>query len=256
MKVVLLAGGLGTRMREQTELRPKPMVEVGRRPVLWHIMKWFAGAGFDDFVVLTGYKSDHIKQYFANYRVNNFDFQVQLGDPDSLRFMGTHDEREWKVTILDTGFTTPTGGRLKLAEPLLAGHDFMCTYGDGLADVDLSALLDAHRESGAQATVTVARPRSRFGEIVFTENRLVTGFHEKPEGKQWVSMGYFVFSTAVFEHLHVGSVLEEEPMRKLIEAGGLRAFPHEGFWQPMDTQREFEHLNTLWDSGNAPWVRS
>lgn len=253
MKAVLLAGGLGTRMREQTDIRPKPMVEVGGRPVLWHIMKWFAKAGVNDFVVLTGYKSEYIKQYFANYRVNNFDFEVQLGDPDSLHFMGTHDENSWKVTILDTGLDTPTGGRIKAAEDLLKEEPFFCTYGDGIATVDVKGLMDFHEASETLATVTVCRPPARFGKIQFTDSGRVTDFLEKPPSQSWVSIGYFVFQPGIFSILGTRTVLEQEAMRTLVDGGDLSAFKHEGFWQPMDTQREYERLEELWQSGSAPW---
>lgn len=253
MKAVLLAGGLGTRMREQTELRPKPMVEIGGRPVLWHIMKWLSHSGIIDFVILTGYRSDYIKQYFANYRINNFDFTVQLGDPNSLRFQGSHEESDWNVTIVDTGYLTPTGGRIKAVEELLSDGPFLCTYGDGIATVDIKSLLEFHAQSGHLATVTVARPPSRFGEIEFDGDGAVTAFREKPLPRSWINIGYFIFGPEIFTFLKDDSTLELEPLNALVQRRALGAFRHEGFWQPMDTQREYEALNTMWESGEAPW---
>jgi glucose-1-phosphate cytidylyltransferase len=253
MKAVLLAGGLGTRMREETEFRPKPMVEVGGRPVLWHIMKLLSQQGISDFVICTGYKSEQIKDYFLNYNTSNSDFTVDLGKPGGVVFHDLHGEQNWRVTVADTGTTTNTGGRLKAVEKHLEGEDFLCTYGDGLANVDLGALREFHKNHGRLATVTTARPSSRFGLVETDAQGLVTSFREKPVLDEWVNIGYFIFGQNIFKLLDNNSVLEEEPLNNLAQSGELGAFKHDGFWQPMDTFRESKLLNDLWDSGQAPW---
>jgi glucose-1-phosphate cytidylyltransferase len=253
MKAVLLAGGLGTRMREETEFRPKPMVEVGGRPVLWHIMKLLSQQGISDFVICTGYKSEQIKDYFLNYNTSNSDFTVEIGKPGSVVFHDLHGEQDWRVTVADTGATTNTGGRLKAVEKHLEGEDFLCTYGDGIANVDLGALREFHKNHGRLATVTTARPSSRFGLVETDTQGLVTSFREKPVLDEWVNIGYFIFGQNIFKLLDKNSVLEEEPLNNLALSGELGAFKHDGFWQPMDTFRESKLLNDLWDSGQAPW---
>lgn len=253
VKVVLLAGGLGTRMREETEFRPKPMVEVGGKPVLWHIMKVFAAYGHTDFIVCAGYKGEHIKNYFYNYAAMNMDFTVTLGDNDSATFHGSHDEFNWRVTVADTGDITPTGGRIKRIRHHVGDEPFFCTYGDGLAPVDLQSLLEQHRRRGTIATVTVAHPSSRFGAISPDKNGLVTSFQEKPKTVDWVSIGFFVFEPEIFRYLADDAVLEEQPMRELVRDCQLSSYEHHGYWQPMDTYREFQILNEAWNTGNPPW---
>lgn len=254
MKVVLLAGGLGTRMREETEFRPKPMVDIGGRPVLWHIMKLFATHGHTDFVICAGYKGDQIKQYFYNYALSNMDFTVTLGgSPESTVFHGNQDEFGWKVTVADTGPNTPTGGRLKVVERYLDTSPFFCTYGDGIADVDVSDLVATHSSSAKMATVSVAVPKSRFGVVDIGDGDKVTGFREKPDSDSPVSMGYFVFRPEVLGLLTKNSTLEEEPLARLAEMGELSVYRHSGFWQPMDTYREYQALNQLWNNGAPPW---
>jgi glucose-1-phosphate cytidylyltransferase len=253
MKAVLLAGGLGTRMREETEYRPKPMVEVGGKPVLWHIMKLLSKQGINEFVICTGYKSEQIKDYFLNYNTSNADFTVNLGKSGSVVFHGLHEEQDWQVTVADTGATTNTGGRLKAVEKHLEGEDFLCTYGDGLANVDLGALMKFHVSHGRTATVTTSRPSSRFGLVETDAQGLVTSFREKPVLDEWVNIGYFVFGQSIFQLLNQDSVLEERPLDELARNGQLGAFRHNGFWQPMDTYREARYLNSLWDSGSPPW---
>jgi glucose-1-phosphate cytidylyltransferase len=240
-------------MREETEFRPKPMVEVGGKPVLWHIMKLLSRQGISDFVICTGYKSGQIKDYFLNYRTSNADFTVELGETGSVIFHDLHGEQDWRVTVADTGATTNTGGRLKAVEKYLGGEDFLCTYGDGLANVDLGALKRFHQSHGRLATVTTARPSSRFGLVETSPQGLVTSFREKPVLDEWVNIGYFIFGQGVFKLLDQDSVLEEEPLSTLAQRGELGAFKHDGFWQPMDTFRESKLLNDLWDSGQAPW---
>lgn len=253
MKAVLLAGGLGTRMREETEFRPKPMVEVGGRPVLWHIMKLLAQQGLKDFVVCSGYKSEYIKNYFWNYSAMNQDFTLRLGDQSSVNYHGEHDESDWAVTVADTGAATMTGGRVKRVQSHIGNETFLCTYGDGIADIDLDALLAFHRSHGRLATVTSVHPTSRFGVLEIDDDGLVRRFKEKPQVEGWINIGYFIFEPGVFDYLDDNSVLEQDPLHRLAQDGQLAAFQHEGFWQPMDTYREALMLNELWDSGEAPW---
>ena len=253
MKAVLLAGGLGTRLREETEFRPKPMVEIGGRPVLWHIMKMLGQQSLTDFVVCAGYKSEQIKNYFYNYRAMNLDFTVNLGGGVEPTYHGGHDEDGWNVTVADTGALTMTGGRIKRIKKYVGDERFLCTYGDGIADIDLDALLAFHESHGKLATVTSVHPTSRFGILETDENGLVQRFKEKPQAEGWINIGYFIFEPKVFDYLGDDSVLEEEPLRRLAEDGELAAYQHTGFWQPMDTYRETQLLNELWDSGRAPW---
>jgi len=253
MKTVLLAGGLGTRLREETEYRPKPMVEVGGRPILWHIMKLFAHYGQDEFVVCTGYKSDSIKDYFLNYEARNNDITVHLGDRSSLTYHGAHEDTDWTVTVAFTGELTMTGGRVFRASKYFTGERFLCTYGDGLADVDIAALLAFHESHGKLATVTTVRPPSRFGVMDLNPDGHVEHFREKPQADGWVNAGYFVFEPEVIDYLDPECVLEQAPLQRLAADGQLMAYKHEGFFQPMDTLRESNLLNELWSSGQAPW---
>lgn len=252
-KVVILCGGLGTRMREETEFRPKPMVEVGGRPLLWHIMKLYAAHGFADFVLCLGYRGAQIKEYFLNYRVLNSDFTLDLSE-GSLTAQTDRPE-DWRVTLADTGEDAMTGARVKRVARYLEGSEyFLCTYGDGLADVDLRALLAFHRSHGKMATVTGVRPAGRFGQLV-ADGDEVRSFAEKPEQSGRVSGGFFVFDRAVLERLSPdsGCVLEREPLEQLARDHELRMFSHDGFWQPADTIRDVEMLRALWRQGQAPW---
>jgi glucose-1-phosphate cytidylyltransferase len=253
-KVVILCGGLGTRMREETEYRPKPMVEVGGRPLLWHIMKLYAHHGLNEFVCCLGYKGATIKRYFLEYRELAADLTVHLGTGE---IEVEHREAEdWQVTLVDTGEHSMTGARVKRVEHALGDADlFLCTYGDGLADVDLDKLLAFHRAHGRLATVTGVRPPSRFGELV-REGSAVRRFAEKPEGAGLVSGGFFVFERSVLDRLSpdAGCVLEREPLEDLAADGELYVYPHSGFWQCADTVRDVELLRSLWDSGEAPWA--
>jgi glucose-1-phosphate cytidylyltransferase len=253
MKAVLLAGGLGTRMREETEFRPKPMVEVGGRPVLWHIMKNLGHFGISDFIIATGYKSDVIKEYFLNYQARNNDFTVTLGNRDALTFHDPHDEGQWKVTVAYTGDETPTGGRLHRVARYLDDEPFFVTYGDGLANVDIRSLRDFHVRQGTLATVTTVQPFSRFGVMEVEGEGRVTQFREKPRLEGWINIGFFMMEPRALDYIRDDSVLEEEPLAELARDGQLSAFRHQGFWQPMDTYRENRMLNDLWDSGQAPW---
>jgi glucose-1-phosphate cytidylyltransferase len=250
---VLLAGGLGTRIREETEFRPKPMVEVGGRPILWHIMKNLSGFGITDFVVATGYKSSMIKDYFLNYQAQSNDFTVTLGRRESLVFHGAHDEADWSVTVAFTGDLTPTGGRVQRVAQYLEDEPFLVTYGDGLADVDISALLAFHRASGRLGTVTTVQPTSRFGVLDLGPDGQVTQFREKPRLDGWINIGFIVFEPGALAYFDPDCVLEQGPLVDLAAAGQLSAYRHDGFWQPMDTFRESTLLNDLWASGRAPW---
>lgn len=253
MKAVLLAGGLGTRMREETEFRPKPMVEVGGRPVLWHIMKVLSSQGLRDFVVCSGYKGEIIKNYFLNYSALNQDFTVRFGEHAGVEYHDLHDEAAWAVTVADTGPTTLTGGRVKRIERYVAGERFLCTYGDGIADIDLAALVAFHESHGKLATMTATQPVNRFGILDLDDDGTVRSFREKPQMDSWINIGYFIFEPGVFEYLDDSSALEDQPLAKLAAAGQLAAYPHRGFWQPMDTFRESQLLNELWDHNEAPW---
>jgi glucose-1-phosphate cytidylyltransferase len=252
VKVILLAGGLGTRMREETEYKPKPMVEIGGRPVLWHLMKSFSHFGLNEFVVCTGYRGDVIKDYFLNYDARMNDFTAHLGSASRIEMHGMHNESELQVTVADTGPNTMTGGRVKRIQKYVEGR-FIVTYGDGLADVDITKLLKFHESHGKLATVTTVRPLSRFGVMDLDATGKVERFREKPQTDDYVNAGFFVFESEVFDYLDEDCVLEQAPLEKLASLGELMAYRHEGFWQPMDTYREFVMLNEIWDSGNAPW---
>lgn len=253
MKALILAGGLGTRLREETEFKPKPMVEVGGRPILWHIMKNLSVQGVSDFSVATGYKGEVIKDYFLNYHARNNDVTIDLGQQSRFTQHGLHDESDWRVTIAGTGETTMTGGRVFRAMKYLQGERFLCTYGDGLADIDLKQLIDFHVSSGKIATVTTVKPLSRFGVMEVDEKGIVTQFREKPLMDGWVNAGFFIFEPEIIDYLDEDCVLEEEPLAKLAADGQLAAYRHNGFWQPMDTFRESNFLNELWNSNSAPW---
>jgi len=254
MKVAILAGGLGTRLREETEYRPKPMVEIGGRPILWHIMKIYAAYGFADFVICLGYKGSVIRDYFLNYELRNRDFTVTLGTGE-VQIHDGHDEQGWRVTMADTGEQTMTGGRLRRARRYLGDGTFMATYGDGVANVDLRALLDFHRRQGKLATVTAVRPSSRFGEIGIRDG-LATAFQEKPQVHEgWINGGFFVFEPPVLELIGGDDdSLEDGLVAKLARRRELAVYQHDGFWQCMDTYREMELLNRLWQAGEAPWL--
>ena len=254
MKAVLLAGGLGTRLREETEFKPKPMVEVGGRPVIWHIMKNLAQHNVDEFVVATGYKSDVIKDYFLNYESRNNDFTVSLGKQQKIQFHNEHDEGDWKVTLAFTGELTMTGGRVNRVERYLDSERFLCTYGDGLSDVNITSLLEFHKSHGKLATVTTVQPSSRFGIMDVAPDGLVKSFREKPKVDGWINIGYFIFEPSVFSYLDDDCILEQDPLARLAADGELMAYRHEGFWQPMDTFREATMLNQMWNQGSAPWA--
>ena len=252
MKAVILCGGLGTRLREETEYRPKPMVEIGGKPILWHIMKTFAHGGLTDFVVCIGYKGEVIREYFLDYEARNNDFTVTLGRTQEIEFHGRHLESDWRVTVAETGADTQTGGRVKRVQRYVGDERFMVTYGDGVADVDIGALLAFHDAHGRAATVTTVRPWSRFGILGLADDGSVAEFREKPQADGWVNAGFFVFEPRVFDYLDGDAPLEQEPLQELAKDGELMAYRHNGFWQPMDTYRESKLLNEMWEAG-APW---
>ena len=253
MKVTILAGGLGTRLREETEFRPKPMIEIGGRPMLWHIMKVYAFYGFNEFILCLGYKGDVIRDYFLNYEIRNRDFTVTLGSQE-LKIHNCHSEDGWRGTLAETGAATMTGGRIKRIAHYLDGGTFMATYGDGLADIDVKRLLAFHRSSGKLATVTAVRPSSRYGELSI-EDGLVRMFQEKPQVHQgWINGGFFVFEPDVVKLIKgEDDSLEVGLLARLVEMKQLAVYEHCGFWQCMDTYRETQMLNELWRKGRAPW---
>jgi glucose-1-phosphate cytidylyltransferase len=258
MKAAILCGGRGTRLREVSDLIPKPMVPIGDKPIVWHIMKTYAAHGINEFVLLLGYKGSVIREFFLNFAMHTTDVTIDLSRTDSgrLTFHGTPSE-PWKVTLVDTGEDAMTGARLRRARPFLNDCDSFCaTYGDGVGDIDITTLLQFHRSHGKLATLTGVLPPGRFGELVVQENAVRT-FNEKPQvSGGCINGGFFVFQREVLDWAlddREDLVLEREPMEKLAAAGELMMFRHEGFWQPMDTPREYQLLNDLWSSGQAPW---
>ena len=253
MKVVLLAGGLGSRLSEETQLRPKPMVEIGGHPILWHIMMHYSRYGFSDFIICLGYKGYFIKEYFANYVLHRSDVTVDLVS-NRIDYIRPETLPPWKVTLVDTGAATMTGGRLRRVGHLLGDDPFCMTYGDGVSDVDLEALVEFHRRSGREATLTAVRPPGRYGATVL-EGERVTRFEEKPAGDGGrINGGFFVLNPSVVNRIEGDATLwEAEPLVGLAEDGQLGAFVHDGFWQPMDTLREKNQLEALWASGTPPW---
>jgi glucose-1-phosphate cytidylyltransferase len=255
VKAVILCGGKGTRLREETEYRPKPMVEVGGRPILWHIMKTYAHHGITDFVLCTGYKGEMIKEYFLNYEALNNDFTITLGRKHEMEFHDAHLESNWKVTLADTGLETQTAGRLAKIERYVADDEQFCvTYGDGVANVNIAETIKFHNSHGRAATVTSVQIPSRFGVLsVDQETGAVPHFEEKAAVDGWVNGGFFVFNRDVFRYFDEDVMLEQEPLQHMTKDGQLMAWRHYGFWQPMDTFRESSMLNAMWDAGEAPW---
>lgn len=254
MQVVILAGGYGTRISEESTVRPKPMVEIGGRPILWHIMKMYLSHGLNDFVICCGYKGHQIKQFFRDYALDGADVRFDMRE-NTTTMLRTACE-PWRVTLVDTGLETMTGGRLRRAAPYLHDGPFCCTYGDGVADVDITALIDFHKRQKLLATVTAVQPPGRFGAFTLhADNPHVTSFKEKPGGDgAWINGGFFVLDRQVIDLIKDDqTVWEREPMEALAHRGQLAAFRHDGFWQPMDTLRDKQTLESLWSAGTAPW---
>ena len=252
MKTIILAGGLGTRLSEETEVKPKPMVEIGGKPILWHIMKRYAHFGFNEFAVALGYKGDVIKRYFLDYARLNSSFTVHLGSGDVLRQRACPED--WTVHLVDTGIQTITGGRVKRMRSLIGRETFMMTYGDGVCNIHLAKLLDFHQRHGKLATVTAVRPPARFGGLIFDGDR-VTQFTEKPQaGEGWINGGFFVLEPGVLEYIAGDEThFEREPLENLASDGELMAYRHDDFWQCVDTLRDLRLLENLWATGKAPW---
>jgi glucose-1-phosphate cytidylyltransferase len=254
MKVVILAGGLGTRISEESHLKPKPMIEIGERPILWHIMKTYAHFGFNDFIICVGYKGYLIKEYFANYFLHESDITFDFG-AENERIIHTHAAEPWKVTLVNTGIETMTGGRVKRIQKYLNNESFMLTYGDGVADINIRELVNYHQSNKKIATITSVQPAGRFGAMNIDAKNLVRSFQEKPKGDgAWINAGFFVMESTMLDYLHDDTtVLEREPLEAIANQGQLVTFKHHGFWQPMDTMRDRNLLEELWRSGNAPW---
>jgi glucose-1-phosphate cytidylyltransferase len=250
---VILAGGLGTRMREETEFRPKPMVEIGGKPILWHLMKLLSAQGIKEFIICTGYKGEVIRDYFYNYNSRNLDFTANLGNEKDIVFHGRHGESDWEVTLAETGALTMTGGRVKKIQKYVGDERFLLTYGDGLADVNIASLILTHERLQTEVTITTTRPNSRFGVVSKDASGRIKNFLEKPISSEDVNIGYMIAEPSLFSRLEVGDVLEEGPLRTLAQEKRLGSHHHDGFWQPMDTQREAQILNALWDANAAPW---
>lgn len=255
MKVVLLAGGFGTRISEESELKPKPMIEIGSKPILWHIMKHYAQYGYNEFIILCGYKGYVIKEYFANYFLHQSDVTIDLAT-NSIEAHRTGGEK-WKVTLLNTGLDTMTGGRIKRAQSYLQNERFLLSYGDGVSDVNLDNALKSHEASGKLMTVTAVQPEGRFGSLNINDSGKVESFLEKPKGDgSWINGGFFICEPEVLNYIEEGdkSIFERTPMERLSKDGELNSYKHTGFWKPMDTLRDKKQLNELYYKGMAPWV--
>ncbi|ACN99039.1 glucose-1-phosphate cytidylyltransferase [Sulfurihydrogenibium azorense Az-Fu1] len=252
MKVVILAGGFGTRLSEETDIKPKPMVEIGGKPILWHIMKIYSSYGFNDFIICLGYKGYIIKEFFANYFLYTSDVTIDLKD-NKIEVHSVKAE-PWKVTLVDTGLNTMTGGRIKRIKPFVENQTFMLTYGDGVGNIDIKKLLEFHKSHGKYATLTAVQPSGRFGAL-HLEGDKVKEFEEKPKGDgAWVNGGFFVLEPQIFDYIEGDETIwEKEPLENLAKDGQLMAYKHTGFWKPMDTLRDKRELELLWQSGNPPW---
>ncbi|MBI5700632.1 glucose-1-phosphate cytidylyltransferase [Candidatus Saganbacteria bacterium] len=255
MKVMILAGGLGTRIGEESSLKPKPMLEIGDKPILWHIMKLYSHFGFNDFVVCLGYKGYQIKEYFANYFLHESDVTFDFSSGSQKTIIQTNTAEPWRVTLVDTGIETSTAGRIKRAGKYLDNKAFMLTYGDGVGDIDIKALVNFHKTHGKLATVTAVRPIGRFGALNIKDDNRVYKFQEKAEGNtSWINGGFFVLEPKVLDYIKDEIIpFEEDTVRNITKDGQLMSYKHTGFWQPMDTLREKKILESLWDSGKAPW---
>lgn len=256
MKTIILCGGKGMRLHEETEYRPKPLVPVGGRPILLHIMRIYAQAGFREFILCLGYRGDMIKDYFLNYEAMSSDFTMRLGCQHAIDFKSSHEEQDYHVTLADTGLETMTGGRIKRVQKYVDEDTFMLTYGDGVADIDIDALLKFHYGHGRLATITAVHPTSRYGVLEIGDEGCVSNFSEKPVMNDWMSAGFFVFNRRFFDYLEgEDSFMESGTLPRLAREGELMAYKHEGFFFSMDTYRDYKYLNDLWDKGQTPWIR-
>jgi len=256
MKVLILAGGLGSRLSEETTLKPKPMVEIGGKPILWHIMKIYSFYGFNEFIILCGYKGYMIKEYFAHYFLHMADLTIDM-ETNEIIHHNSHAE-PWKITLLDTGLDTMTGGRIKKARQYVGDEPFMLTYGDGVSDLKINELVSYHQRHGKAITMTSVQPEGRYGSLIVNDNQRVLSFQEKPKGDgAWINAGFFVCQPEVFSFIPDGEqiIFEHEPLEKLAREGQLYTYKHEGFWKPMDTQRDKSQLEDLIEKGKAPWIR-
>lgn len=257
MKVVILCGGRGTRLREETEFRPKPMVPIGGQPILWHIMKYYASFGHNEFILCLGYKGDMIKDYFRNYLWNTCDVTLSLGRKAHMKFHNRHGEEDWQVTLADTGENSMTAYRLKLVQRYIPkGESFLFTYGDGLSNIDINASIKEHKRSKKTCTISAVHPAGRFGELVVEPDGAIHEFAEKPQMERaYVNGGFMICDHRIFKHLpdDPNVMFEREPIESLVRQGELHSYRHEGFWQPMDTYQESQYLNKLWNEGKAPW---
>lgn len=253
MKVVILCGGRGTRLRQETEFKPKPMIEIGNYPILWHIMKIYSHYGLNDFILCLGYKGELIRQYFANYDIYNYDCTVHLGAQSPPKIYSQNSKEEWKVTLVNTGQDSETGMRIKLIEPFVGKNPFMLTYGDGLSDVNLNKLLKFHKSKKKAVTITGVYPVERFGIVELGHGADVKRFLEKPRSCDLINAGFMICEPEVFKHIKGNIPFEEKPLKTLATTGKVACFQHFGFWHSMDTFRDFLYLNKLWNSGNAPW---
>jgi len=253
MKALILAGGFGTRLSEETDVRPKPMVEIGGKPILWHIMKTYSSHGFNEFIILLGYKGYVIKEFFSNYFLHQSDVTIDLAN-NSME-VHQNESEPWKVTLLETGLNTLTGGRIKRVKDFIGGEDFLLTYGDGLSDVDIAKTVDFHKSHGKHITMTAVQPAGRYGALDIKNDNSIASFKEKPKGDgAWINGGFFVCKPEVIDYIAGdATVFEQEPLTNLAAEGQLMSFKHSGFWECMDTLRDKTHLCQLWDSGKAPW---
>lgn len=254
MKVVILAGGLGTRISEESHLKPKPMIEIGDQPILWHIMKIYSYYGFNDFIICLGYKGYSIKEYFAHYFLYESDITFDFKNKNE-QLIHHHSAEAWTVTLVNTGIETMTGGRVKRIQSYLNNETFMLTYGDGVADVNINELVNYHKNHGKLATITSTQPSGRFGALNLSEDNIVRSFQEKPKGDgAWINAGFFVMEPEIFNYIeNDDTILEKEPLENIARNGELITYKHKGFWQPMDTLRDKNLLEDLWKSGMAPW---
>ena len=255
MKVAILCGGQGTRIRDVAENIPKPMIQIGGYPILWHIMKTYAHYGFNEFILCLGYKGDAIKEYFYNYEMLSNDFTIELGTK-SIEVHSNHSEKGWKITLVDTGLNAMTGARVKRIERFIDEDTFMLTYGDGVTNLDINRLLQYHKNHGKTGTVTGVYPPSRYGELTIHKDKVLSFNEKQNKQNNSINGGYFVFKKEFFQYLKDDDdcILEREPLEKLTSDGELKAFHHKGFWQCMDTNRDYKYLNEMWDKGNAPWM--